>query len=307
MPWLVELPPSPVRGHCGWILNEGRGLFLATSGDFSWPPAETSVGHQWILSHGHGQSGVGVQQFSIPISVRPTDDAAHGKSFSFDGQVNVSGLNGVGGYLARITRTQPQALRSNSKIQTALQFELSVVQVNEIESHRATGFNFNINIGVYADNGEFGSTQVLDYQVSREKWIQILEQINFRKTLLLELAIPSGSANPAMTKAVNFFGDAQRRFLEGENRQSVECLRQSLAAIVGADPANEGNDDIEADMKSARTSQVHYEERFELVRRALKLLTDLAAHPDVDETRPREARAAITMTAGILQWHLVQP
>ena len=53
--WLVEPPPSPVRGHCGWILNEGRGLFLATSGDFSWPPAETSVGHQWILSHGHGQ------------------------------------------------------------------------------------------------------------------------------------------------------------------------------------------------------------------------------------------------------------
>src|ERR1035438_1388616 len=54
VPWLVELPPSPVRGHCGWILNEGRGLLLATSGDFSWPPAETSVGHQWILSHGHG-------------------------------------------------------------------------------------------------------------------------------------------------------------------------------------------------------------------------------------------------------------
>ena len=28
---------------------------MATSGDFSWPPAGTSVGHQWILSHGHGQ------------------------------------------------------------------------------------------------------------------------------------------------------------------------------------------------------------------------------------------------------------
>ncbi len=29
---------------------------MATSGDFSWPPAGTSTGHQWILSHGHGQS-----------------------------------------------------------------------------------------------------------------------------------------------------------------------------------------------------------------------------------------------------------
>ena len=27
---------------------------MATSWDFSWPPAGTSTGHQWILSHGHG-------------------------------------------------------------------------------------------------------------------------------------------------------------------------------------------------------------------------------------------------------------
>ena len=38
------------------MLNEGRGLLLATSGDFSWPPVGTSVGHQRILSHGHGQA-----------------------------------------------------------------------------------------------------------------------------------------------------------------------------------------------------------------------------------------------------------
>src|ERR1035438_2266810 len=72
VPWLVELPPSPVRGHCGWILNEGWGLFLATSGDFSWPPAETSVGHQWILSHGHGHhrtpKAISIRQGSMPQS-----------------------------------------------------------------------------------------------------------------------------------------------------------------------------------------------------------------------------------------------
>jgi hypothetical protein len=120
-------------------------------------------------------SGIGVHQMSIPISVRPTDDAAHGRSFWFDGQVNVSGLIGGGGYLARITRTQPQALRSNGKIQTSLQFELSVVQVNEIESRRATAFDLDINVDVYASSGEFGATQILNYQVSRENWIQILE------------------------------------------------------------------------------------------------------------------------------------
>lgn len=251
-------------------------------------------------------SGVGVYQMSIQISVRPTDNVAYGKSFSFDGQVDVSGLTGGGGYLARITRTQPQALRSNGKLQASLQFELSAAQVNEIESRRVVGFDLDINVGVYESGGEYGATQILNYQVSREKWIQILEQINFRKTLLLELAVPDGPTNQNMTKAVNFFGDAQRRFLEGENRQSVECLRQSLAAMVGADPAAEGDDDVESDMKSARKSEAQYADRIELVRRALKLLTDLAAHPNVDETRPRGARAAITMTAGLLQWYLVQ-
>src|SRR5215204_3912123 len=34
--------------------SEERGLPLATSGDFSWPPAGTSTGHQRGLSHGHG-------------------------------------------------------------------------------------------------------------------------------------------------------------------------------------------------------------------------------------------------------------
>ncbi len=44
-------PSTTVTAHRG----SGDQLFQATSGDFSWPPAETSVGHQWILSHGHGQ------------------------------------------------------------------------------------------------------------------------------------------------------------------------------------------------------------------------------------------------------------
>src|SRR5665213_217223 len=75
---LVEPPPSPVRGHCGWILNEGRRLFLATSGDFSWPPAETSVGHQWILSHGHGHLIRSLDQiiFGRRVSSRQTSPPA---------------------------------------------------------------------------------------------------------------------------------------------------------------------------------------------------------------------------------------
>jgi hypothetical protein len=254
------------------------------------------------------QPGLGVHQLSIPISARPTSDAAHDRSFAFDGQAYVNGLNGGGGYLGRFAKTKPQMLRPNGQLQSSLLLDLSVVQVNEIESRRSTGFSLNINIDVYADSGEFGSTQLSDYQVSREKWLQILEHIDFRKTLLLELAVPETSTSPEMVKATDYFADAQRRFLEGENRQAIECLRQTLAAIVGVDPAKEDNEtEITSDIKSSRQSEAHYADRVELIRRALKFMTDIGAHPSVDETRPREVRAAITMTAGLLQWYLVKP
>ena len=53
--WLAP-PPSPAGGHSRGCVSEERGLPLATSGDFSWPPAGTSSGHQRGLSHGHGQA-----------------------------------------------------------------------------------------------------------------------------------------------------------------------------------------------------------------------------------------------------------
>jgi hypothetical protein len=54
---------------------------MATSGDFSWPPAETSIGHQLILSHGHGhlistapQSGlITSARFALTVAGRIVD------------------------------------------------------------------------------------------------------------------------------------------------------------------------------------------------------------------------------------------
>jgi len=45
---------------------------LATSGDFPWPPAGTSHGHHWGLSHGHGHDGgvFGIR-FGSPVTLCP--------------------------------------------------------------------------------------------------------------------------------------------------------------------------------------------------------------------------------------------
>ncbi|MDA8040482.1 MAG: hypothetical protein M0Z69_15300 [Actinomycetota bacterium] len=43
-------------GTAGGWFSEGRVLLLAMRGDFCWPPAGTSHGHQRRLFHGHGQA-----------------------------------------------------------------------------------------------------------------------------------------------------------------------------------------------------------------------------------------------------------
>jgi len=80
-------------------------------------------------------------------------------------------------------------------------------------------------------------------------------------------------------------------------------VSQCLAALADQDP-NLDNDSavMTADMKMARFGGAQFDERFDLVRRALKLTTDLAAHPEVAETGPTEARASIVMVAGLLHW-----
>ena len=47
--WLAP-PPSPPRAHSS-ARHDERGVGTST-----WPPAGTSPGHQWGLSHGHGHS-----------------------------------------------------------------------------------------------------------------------------------------------------------------------------------------------------------------------------------------------------------
>jgi hypothetical protein len=77
-----------------------------------------------------------------------------------------------------------------------------------------------------------------------------------------------------------------------------------MAALVGLDANSEDSDEsIKLSMKKARAEESGFDDRYEIVRQALKLLADIAAHPDVAETRPTEARTAITMAAGLLQWY----
>jgi hypothetical protein len=202
----------------------------------------------------------------------------------------------------------------HGKINTELQIDLEPGQIQAIENLREGGFSVNLNIDAFAERTdgprEYGNAYLINHPVSREQWLTILEQIRYRRTLLLELDLPDAQASPALSKAIEYLADAQRRFLERENRATVECLRQALAALVGADVAQEDDDAaIATAMKTLvrsaanKLGNVQYTDRFEQVRRSLKFLTDLGAHPETAETTPAEARAALLMTGALIQWY----
>lgn len=258
--------------------------------------------------------GLGRHQLTIPIEVRATNDAAHGHTYSFVARVEASGLPGGGGYLGTTpTPTPPRELLPLGKINTDLQIDLEAVQVEEIEKLRNGGFSLNLNIDVLADRSdgarEYGNTYLMNHPVTRDQWLTILEQIRYRRTLLLEMDLPDAQTAPALTKAIEYLTAAQHRFLERENRATVESLRQALAALVGADVTQEDDDAaVAAALKGLRSTTnklggPQYADRFEQVRKALKFLTDLGAHPETAETTPGEARATLLMTSGLIQWY----
>lgn len=248
--------------------------------------------------------GLARHQLVLPMEVRPTAEEAHGHNVSFGGSVSAGSLRGGGGYLGRIHPTSPRQLFANGKLDEYLHFDIEPRQIAAIEALREAGFSLDVQLEISADAGTIhGSAHLTGVPVGRETWLQLLAQAQYQRTMILELPMPNPQSKPGMAKAVDFFTQAQRRFAEGENRLAVEAIRQSLAAIVNQDPSEEEKAaEVLDGMRIALKSEEGYVDRFELVRRSIKLLADLGAHPEVDETGPKEARAAIAMASGLLQW-----
>lgn len=249
--------------------------------------------------------GLGRHQLIVPIEVRPTHESAYDHDLSFSGTVQAVGLGGGSGYLGRFHETPPRRLSANSKLDVQMSLDIDPDQIAAIERRRNGAFTLMLQIDVKVVGGtDWGSTQINDHPVSQETWIRILDQVHYQRTILLELPAPDGQTAPHLSKAVAYFSNAQMRLLEGENRLAVEALRQSLAAIVGKEAT--ADEDTEETMNSAlrvsRSGRGKYPDRFEVIRQALKFLADLGAHPESDETGPTEARSAIIMVGGLLQW-----
>jgi hypothetical protein len=254
---------------------------------------------------------VGLGQLCLTVEAASRTQIAEGKPIWVGGTVEVTNLGLASGHLGNLrTQIQPTTLpKMGGSRDITFLCDVSYAQVQVIEEHRTGSvtlfFDFS---GYWLIDGSpvpFWSVQ-FEHEVTQSDWITILEQIGYRRILLLEFDMPGPQGSSTYAQALDYFECAQKRYLEQDWRLTVESLRQCLAALVGKKAEDEDEEtDIQSAIKDLRkdshSRDVGYLQRYEPVRMALKFLCDLGAHPEVAEPQRKHAYASLLMVAGLLQ------
>lgn len=265
-----------------------------------------------VVTQVGASKGVGVCQLNVTVELAPRKDTSEGVQLWLGGTIRIGNFGAHGGYLATLrTDIQPTTLQAPGGHQTvSMTADIDPRQLQTIENVRTAGVTLDFSFSGYSlTKGAvlpYWSINV-SYAIDQSSWLRMLEQFGYDPVMLVELealgCVSKKSANEV--KALAYLDDARKNYLEGEWRSAVECLRQSLAALVGKEADEEDTDaDVTAALSAAskvtRSGNVPYDTRFELTRRALKFTCDIAAHPEVAETTRREAHASLLAVAGLL-------
>ncbi|MDH6538062.1 hypothetical protein [Streptomyces sp. SPB4] len=265
-----------------------------------------------------GRSGLGVMQVCFRFEASCRNDASAQRPMWFEGKLSALGLGSSSGYLGRlVVESSPVTLHSLAATTTFdLVVDLDHRQLQIIEEHRTGALKFNVEVtGTAMRDGNLERIGVgsIECDVNQSNWAAILEQMQYRRLLLVELDAPDVTRSAEFAAALDYYRDAENQYIKHEWRLTVEALRQTLAALVGkkADDEDEAAG-VTAAAKALRKESVittmGYAPRTEQVRLALKFMCDLGAHPEVAGTEKRNAYSALLMVGGLLHsWEPVKP
>lgn len=210
------------------------------------------------LKSAHGASGLGVMQLRFQFEASCRHDASAQRPMWFEGKLSAHDLGSSSGYLGRlVVESSPVTLHSLAATTTfTLVADLDHRQLQIIEEHRTGAITFNLEVtGTAMREGNLERIGVgsIEYEINQSNWAAILEQMQYRRLLLIELDAPDANRSVELKVALDYYRDAEKQYLKQEWRLTVEALRQSLAALVGktADEEDEAAD-VEAAFKTLR-------------------------------------------------------
>lgn len=179
------------------------------------------------------------------------------------------------GYLP--IRTYPSRTNQQS---VPLICDLDRARLEAIENVRAGG-NLPLDISIQGrfDHGSAFSTGE-PFLVNQGVWIEVLANIGYQRTILIEVPSPDPLEQPELANAVADLEQAQRHMALGHDRDAIGSLRDALEQVTLA----YGDDDslppelVRALFDNSRS--MTKAERLRVLRRALKLVTHPARHRD---------------------------
>lgn len=139
---------------------------------------------------------------------------------------------------------------------------------------------------------------------TQSEWIAVLEQMGYRKTMLLEIPVASDQQDQRFQQAASLLAAGQQHLMLGQSQDAVTKCRQSLeslAAVLGEKPNS--NQQICADITNNKG--LNKDQRFQAIRRTITNLSNPAAHdqesgPSI-EWHYDDAVAVLTMTGVMIR------
>jgi len=264
------------------------------------------------------QGGRGLGFYRLIAQVHATTHAKQaGEEVSviyFSGELWVRGKEGREQYLGHLRRQGAEsaltASQYTSKVVVPLEIELDARRIEAIERIRLGGeLFFRLILYGIASGGRNDHQQTmqasLDYRANQGTWIEILGQMDYQKTVLLEIPVPGDEISPQYLPVSRHLQTAQMHMMRGHFRDAVGACRDVMESLASA--LNDEKNELPGAIKSwfEETRAMDKEERLRIVRRALKVLTHPARHADDVSTSiewgPTDARATIAMAAALFQ------
>jgi len=263
----------------------------------------------------HGSPGLGFYRLIIRVGY-----TMHSKPSGQEVTVtNIGGADTSVPFLGYVRREAPESplmtYEHTNKGNFQFEIELDARRIEAIEHIRLGGdLNFTLNIYGIAFSASDGRshtvTASLQYRANQSTWIEVLDQMGYRRTMLLEIPILDEKVSPRFPEAAEHLRTAQTHLLrgnfrEGNFRDSVGACRDVMESLSKAlsDDQYQLDEVVKSWFKATRS--MGKEERLRLIRRAVTVLTHPARHADEVsasiEWGPMDARAVIVMAATLLQ------
>lgn len=187
----------------------------------------------------------------------------------------------------------------STDIQIGFRFPITGAQIEDIEKRR-NGGNFKLALWFMGEVEQAGKSQNKsdrhEFEVRQQDWIEALDRMEYRRTMLFELPVPSADA--AIGELV---ARAQASLHKGDYDQTVTLCRQAIEkveALAGDKPAaSRAVKKYREDREGMDTT-----ERLLFLRESLKNATHLAVHPSPNHCgfSRDQARAILSTTISVL-------